>query len=251
MKLLRAEKEVGVPQWGNYTKLSELNKMIYSEEQTLRNTERESLWKKWLWCSDLKEKYSTEIGFNKSHLLGLILCRDYMLLKGKEFYTNKVVEMEHIPARMALGGAVSFNCMNSSTFFRTLKNIQFGWSECMYDHVSNETWVDTENIVLAIFHRLGFFAHYSSKDMKLFDCPATTEVLSDGMLGLTTSAIRGALDVLVILFRHIDIHKRTQVPLCRHEEAKELETQVLIPHAVEATKVYIYCVCFLNLKFLL
>ena len=225
--------------------MSTLNKMIYSEEQTLRDTERKSLWKTWVWGSDLKEKFKSDIGFNKSHLLGLILCRDYMLLKGSKHYIDKVIEVEHMPTRMALGGAIAFNNMNTSTFFRTLKSIQCAWNESMYkENASKEAWGAVEHIVFVIFHHLGFFAHYSSKDPTLFDCAASTEVLADGMLGLTASAIRGALDVLVIFFRHIDLHKRARTPKRRDDEAKQLADEVLIPHAVEATKVilklYIY-----------
>ena len=137
--------------------------MIYSDENTLRDIERYPLWQKWVWGSDLKAKFKPDVGFNKAHLLGLVLCREYMLWKGAEHYTVKVIDIQHVPVRMALGGAISFNNMNTSTLFRTLKSMQCAWGQVMYtEDASTEVWQAVEQAVFAIFHRVGFFAHYST-----------------------------------------------------------------------------------------
>eukprot|EP00961_Rhodomonas_salina_P152082 2047159-Rhodomonas_salina.1 len=222
-------------------KLQPFNQQL-QDGSCLAEADREVLWKRWLWEVDLEEKYNPDILYNEGHLLGILVCRDMMLHLGPDYYSRSVIGIEHIPTEFTLAPLCGFDKMSSKTLMSTMQVIQQGWVPTLYakrdEEAPPEVWAATETLVRMCAHRLGFLLHFSSPSEELFDDAEATELLADGELGLTNASVLGSLDLLVVLFRHIDLQRRAVSPVPRSTE--EIEREVMLPHAVEAAKDQFY-----------
>lgn len=204
----------------------------------LEESDRATLWSRWVWGVDLEEKYTAGILFNEAHLLGILVCRDMMLHLGRNHYTCSTVDVAHIPTQFTLAPVAKFDAMSSKTLMTTLRVIQQSWAPALYGRAGSEAtaeeWRAVEKLVHMCAHRLGCLLHFSSPSEEVFDDAEATELLPDGELGLTDASTRSALDVLVVLFRHLDLHNRAVSP--QERDTSRVEREVMLPHAVEAAK---------------
>eukprot|EP00961_Rhodomonas_salina_P089549 1204244-Rhodomonas_salina.2 len=125
--------------------------------------------------------------------------------------------------------------MPCSAVISMLDGVQRGWCEEMYGaHATRAVWHSMEKLLHMLFRRVGFLSGICDVGEKIFDHPVSTEVLTDGHLGLTRSAVRQFLDVFVVLFRHIDLYKKHKEPAQR--DISQMIKETMLPHAMEATK---------------
>eukprot|EP00961_Rhodomonas_salina_P025667 346559-Rhodomonas_salina.3 len=178
--------------------------------------------------------------FNEAHLLGLLLCRDWFAVcadEGGEVYKGATADLPGVPTELTLAEQQEIRHMTSKCLVRTIESLQAEWAKVMYRDATEEQWLAAERLVWALFWRTGFFAVHSSSSEELFNDPETTEVLPQGQLGYTHSTLRALMDIFVVLFRHLDLHRRCEEPReCTEEELLDVNLSVMRPHAIEATK---------------
>jgi hypothetical protein len=172
---------------------------------------------------------------SQAHLLGLLLCRDAVLQQPPAEYGYRAAEITGLPLQLALGPQQPFNVMSTAALARTLESMQAAWARQMYEaDASSSQWAAAETLLRMLMLRVGALAMFVGTSVAIYDDPEGTEVLANGYVGLTHAALRGILDVLVVLFRHVDLYRRAvRVP---HSDVSALESALLTQHAVEASK---------------
>ena len=221
-------------------KLPHINSRLQKEGKALDDDTRVALWKRWLWEVDLKEAYCNDILVNEAHLIGLLLCRDMGLHQGLSALDLIPSAIPSIPPTLILGPSERFCDMSVSAVVQSIESLQMGLTRALYaddDDVEPPPgmWVAVERLTLLLFHRLGFLCLYNSTDTAVFDHLPSIEVIHDNMLGINIQTIRRLMDIFVILFRHIDIQKRSKEPPATQDTAAIVQ-ETMLPHAIEATK---------------
>ena len=173
----------------------------------------------------------------QAHLIGLLLCRDAVLRKPLPVvYGQCAVQISGLPLQLALGPQQPFELLSTKALAQTLQSAQVAWVRQLYesDDAGDAQWAAAETLLQMILLRTGALAMYMGTSVAVYDDPEGTEVLANGCVGLTHAALRAILDVLVVLFRHVDLHRRAQCP--PPVDVTDLEVALLTPHAIEACK---------------
>ena len=210
---------------------------MQNEQKLLESDTRARLWAYWLWDVDLKEVYCNDIQVNEAHLVGLLLCRDMGAQMDPAHSTLLALEIPSIPTTLTLGPRQRIGEMSTNTLIQSIESLQVGWVKALYapeEEADDDAWVAVERLTILLFQRLGTLCMTNSTNAKLFDHLPSIEVIHDNMLGINIQTIRRLMDVFVILFRHIDLRKRSSPPPCQDTAAISEDT--MLPPAIEATK---------------
>lgn len=201
--------------------------------------ERNGLWNKWLWKTNLCCKYLPEIGFNEHHLIALLLARDEANAGYSAAEPTHADDLEHLPDEFLLRMEVPFAELPTTMLMDTMDMLQCSWAKVLYNEASAETWRETELFVHMLFRRTGELIGHTDVDDKIFNHIQTTEVLANGRVGMTQTGVRQLLDIFVVLFRHLDLYHRRQAVQITDELAsavEKLRKETFRPHALEATR---------------
>ena len=188
---------------------------MQNEQKLLESDTRARLWAYWLWDVDLKEVYCNDIQVNEAHLVGLLLCRDMGAQMDPAHSTLLALEIPSIPTTLTLGPRQRIGEMSTNTLIQSIESLQMGWVKALYapeEEADDDAWVAVERLTILLFQRLGTLCMTNSTNAKLFDHLPSIEVIHDNMLGINIQTIRRLMDVFVILFRHIDLRKRSSPP---------------------------------------
>lgn len=218
--------------------LSGVNARIQRGE-TLTNTEKGELWGTWLWKTDPCSKYITQIGFNEHHLIGLIIARDAANLGFLESEPFSADHIDNLPDIFSVRCLEPFCDLPMTMIMDTVDCLQCSWAKHLYDAPCKEVWWATELFVNMLFKRVGKLIGSTDVDDRVFNHIATTEVRSDGRVGLTQSAVRQLLDIFFVLFRHIDLYKRSREVRVAEEDHgvfEEGNLKLFTNAALEATR---------------
>jgi len=228
--------------------LSEMNAKVQQKE-VLSEEERSALWKNWLWQTDLSQKYLPEVGFNEHHLLGLILARDAANAGFAQNNPSRGEDIACLPEIFLMRMDAPFAELPTTMLMDTLDCLQCQWAQTMYQQGDDAVWAAASEFVSLLFKRTGQLVGSTAADDTIFNHIPSTEILAEGRVGMTQSAVRQVLDIFVILFRHLDLYVRYEsvdTTQALQDAAHTLCEDTFVPHALEATKVLTVAVCALQ-----
>jgi hypothetical protein len=190
------------------------------------------------------------MGFNEHHFIGLILIRDSANAAALGVPSGDPLcadDIEGLPHAFSLRAEAAFTDMPTTMLMDTIDALQCSWVKVLYGDTGDEAaWAATEVFVCMLFRCAGVFVGHTAEDDEMFNHIATTEIQSQGRIGMTQSAVRRVLDTFVVLFRHMDLYKRCEEVDVTPELIEAAETlcdQTFKPHALEATRDVFYKLC--------
>ena len=162
-------------------------------ERSGKISQYDQVYHQFLWGSDPNEKYRPDVGFNRNHLLGMLVCR--------------AAPVEHGGApedRMSLIATLPED-MTWKQLKDTFANLQFEWPAFINKVKNDGKRIDTvRQYVHMCMRRLGEFIGNSFPGEVLNDegdtCPHGEE------RKLTQGAIRRLLAAVLLLQRHMDLY---------------------------------------------
>lgn len=197
-------------------------------EQTGRIQDYDEVYHQFLWCSDPGENYHKDVGYNRNHLLGILVCR-----------AAPVTSIEQIDDRMTLSNKSPLD-MSLSELKDTLFNLQFEWPvfiNKIQNDLSKVEYVRT--YVQVCMYRLGRLIDSTHNDSILNSEADTRPSTTGNERCVSESAIRRLMASVLLLNRHIDLYEISdevapgdfQVPLSLYtHEASNDEFHKLCMH---------------------
>lgn len=188
-------------QRGAATPLAPLNEAL---ERTGSLPDVARTFQEWVWKSDPDEPFDHRVLLNRSHLLGLLVCRHA---------ANKNQRAPSPPQRDERMTLVSKSpCDMSLRELRdTLDNLLIEWPKFVDRLRENPSAQDNVKAVAALVEgclaRLGQLAQ-TPGDAKTFDDASCTEPAAGGHMRMSRPGLRRMLGSFLIIFRHLDLLKR-------------------------------------------
>jgi len=160
---------------------------------------------RWLWELNLREDVSARQMLNEAHLTGLVLCRTAALERGT---------IEGDP-RDTLGNSAVIHTRYADMSMRGLHDSVEHCQMHMHDLIDTDEGGKYEEHLDRLFARLGQLLLPLDIPKSMFD---DTDSLDVGIDGTTTKVmtkvtIRWFMNVFVILFRHIELHRIAKTPV--------------------------------------
>ena len=180
-----------------------------------------SCWHEWLWECDPHEPMSKRVLFNRSHLLGILLCRFWAVA------TPEVrAHIQHPSERGRVGtlpraeGAERVTLMDKSPALMTLRELrdtvdnltielpEFAGAQCTPSEAVERVTV-IETIANESFARLGALASTVQCE-EVMDDPTAVEQVAPGQFKLAKPFLRRSVCVFLALFRNIHLWTRAR-----------------------------------------
>lgn len=165
----------------------------------------EHTWLQWLWRTDPNEELSPTVLLNKSHLLGLLLCRQRAMRADRLAAApappdERMRLMVKPPSEMAL-----------SELSDTLANVLVEWprflSRLSQNPNAQENTRAVAGLVDGCFARLGALVLRPGTPATHDDVRSTEEAPCGGVR-ITKPALRRMLGAFLVLYRHLDVNTR-------------------------------------------
>ena len=164
-------------------------------------------WRQWLWQTNPEEELSPLVLLNKSHLLGLLLCRQRAM---REESQSTAASPQHNDDRMRLMVKPPAE-MTLTELGDTLANVLIEWPRFLSRLTQNPHAEENTRAVVALvdgcFARLGALARQPGTAESLNDVRSTEDAPAGGVR-ITRPALRRMLSSFLVLYRHIDAHRR-------------------------------------------
>jgi hypothetical protein len=179
--------------------------------------EYDDMYHEFLWKCNPNENYHKDVGYNRNHLLGILVCRACPMVS-LHVLDDRIKLLPQNPIEM-----------NLAELKDTLSNLQFEWPVFITRIKNDVSKVECVRVyVQACMYRLG----------RLMDCMHDDKTLNiegdtcpgiDGLRCISPSAIRRFMASILLLNRHIDLYDISEeVPACDY-------TVPLSPYTHEAS----------------
>ena len=186
----------------------------------------------WVWKSDPDEPFDVRVLMNRAHLLGLLVCRH---AAGK---AQAQAQQQQQVDRMTLVAKPPSE-MSLRELRDTIDNFLIEWPKFVDRLKENPAAQDNLRAVAALVEaclaRLGQLAQ-TLGDAKVFDDASCTEPATAGLMRLSRPGLRRMLGSFLIIFRHLDLLKRSkQASEILADLKAEQEDSGLRKHHIEAS----------------
>jgi len=188
----------------------------------------QSVFLEWIWRSDPDEPFEAKVLLNRSHLLGLLVCRhaaNRPRQQASPCDDSRMSLVEKSPPDMTL-----------RELRDTLDNLLIEWPRFVERLKDNTKAAENLRAVAALVEgclaRLGQLAQRPG-DATVFDDASCTEPTAGGLMRLSRPGIRRMLGSFMVVFRHLDLLKRCKpVP---HDAGHPQADAGIRKHHVEAS----------------
>lgn len=195
----------------------------------------------WVWKSDPDEPLDTKILMNRSHLLGLLVCRH---AAGKAQQTQQQQHVERLTLVSKQPQEMTLRELRD-----TIDNLLIEWPKFVDRLKQNPAAQENLRAVAALVEgclaRLGQLAK-TAGDATVFDDASCTEPATGGLMKLSRPGLRRMLGSFLVIFRHLDLLKRSrpaQEVLAALELPAEDQESGLRKHHIEASTDDFHLMC--------
>lgn len=165
----------------------------------------------WVWKSDPDEPFDARVLMNRSHLLGLLVCRHAAGKNPAQHSAGKAQAQQQPQVdRMTLVSKPPAQ-MSLRELRDTLDNLLIEWPKFVSRLKENPAAQENLRAVAALVEgclaRLGQLAQQPG-DATVFDDASCTEPATSGLMRLSRPGLRRMLGSFLVVFRHLDLLKR-------------------------------------------